>query len=685
MMTFTGKSRIRVRGVEAVLNDTTAYSNNGGLEGVFLFDNCRDVEVSGIEYVGPALATPATHLGYQGATFVRAITVTDGLKVDGRLTNLRYGVQSGDYADPTKGGCRNFDIRLRTFFCGYPLATYLAEGIKFDIDADHVHRGAYLSGARAVKGTLRYSNSYIAEAAFLVTDAILTGTDAAAQAAPVASPTTSFGADGIDVDVYDKGSVVFQPNSYMAAISLSRVDPGTYFRNIEIRLHGAQATDAISTQVHGFGITSVAKTYQTRYPFNWESTILLENIEVSGTLDKSATTITNGTAGALNIRTDDPAAPTHFATVRNLKLNGLTIKKGVSYAPSNVYVRGLVSPLTLDGFNADGLYVTVAGNATYPVVVNQSSIGTLDVSLVSGTKIVPGAGTVIGGYVGTPVLPTAFAATDVQVFTPGVSTWTKPANAVAVKVLVIQAGAGGGSGRRGAAGTVRCGGGGGGSGNATEMLFRASDLPATVNVNVTSGGAGGAAVTADDTNGNSGVAPSACFFGSTGATALVSTIAPSPGGGGTNATGAGGASYGIFQWSGQKGANASTTGLAGSTASAGVAPGTATTAGGSGGGITSGDVASVGGAGSSTGQRPAATVAAAGAIGGAGGTPTVPAPGLFGAGAGGGGSSITAAGGAGGAGVAGSGGGGGGASLNGNNSGAGGAGGDGLIIVTTYF
>ncbi len=685
MMSFTGKKHIRIRGIDAVINDTTAYSNNGPLEGVFRFDNCKDVEVSGIEYVGPALSDPSTLLGYQGATFVRAIRGTENVKVEGRLTNLRYGVQSGDYSDPSLGGCRNFDIKLRTSFCGYGVATYLAESIRFDIDANDVHRGAYLAGARAVKGTLRYANQWIAPIACLITDALLTGTDAAAQANPDTAPTTSFGADGIDVDVYDKGSTHFVDDSFMAGISLSRVDPGTYFRNIKVSLHGAQATDTVSTKIHGFSITSTANAIQSRYPFNWESSIVLEDIEVSGIIDKSATTVSNGTAGALNIRTDDPNSTAHYATVRNLKISDFSVKKGASTSAPLVLARGAATPVVLERFYAEGMTVGVAGNTSQPVVINQSTIGTLDTSAVAGAKVVPGPAAVIGAYVGSPVIPPAFQATDVKVYGPGTATWTKPANAVAVKVQVIQAGAGGGSGRRGAAATVRCGGGGGAGGGAAEALFRASELPATVNVSVAAGGAGGAAVTTDDTNGNPGTQPGPCFFGATAATALIGTNAPSPGAGGTATAGAGGAAYSLAQWLGQKGASASTTGGAGSSANAGAAPGPAAAGGASGGGITSADAASAGGAGSATGQRPAVAAPAAGAIDGAGGSATVPLVGLFGPGAAGGGSSITVAAGAGGNGVAGSGGGGGGASLNGFNSGAGGAGGDGLIIVTSYF
>ncbi len=55
-----------------------------------------------------------------------------------------------------------------------------------------------------------------------------------------------------------------------------------------------------------------------------------------------------------------------------------------------------------------------------------------------------------------------YAREQVDIYTPGSYTWTKPTWAKTVQAILIGGGAGGGSGRRGAAATVRCGGGGGG-------------------------------------------------------------------------------------------------------------------------------------------------------------------------------------------------------------------------------
>lgn len=403
MMSWTGAQRIRVRGLNAVINDTTTRTNDGALGGLFLLDGCKDFEVSGIEYVGPTLATPNTLLGYQGATIVRAINATDGVRVDMRATNARYGVQTGDYADPSKGGCRNFTLRLSGSMVGYPFAGYLADKIELDIDVDGVHRAAYIAGCNGVSGTIRYRDQYIAPIAVLITDVLTSGTDAAAQANPTTAPTTSRGCTGIDLRVYEKGSTTYVADSYAVGISLSRVDPGTAFRDIRARVY-LTATNTISTTIHGFQIGSTANTIWSRYPFNWEPSILLENISFGGVIDKSATTVATtagGSNGPVTLRTDDPAGVTHAATIRNLRFDDLLIRRGAVTSIARLYVRGLATPMVVDRLagpdaaGASALYVLVAGNSAQPVIFNQSSFATLDMSVVPDALVTLGKGTAV--------------------------------------------------------------------------------------------------------------------------------------------------------------------------------------------------------------------------------------------------------------------------------------------------
>ena len=126
----------------------------------------------------------------------------------------------------------------------------------------------------------------------------------------------------------------------------------------------------------------------------------------------------------------------------------------------------------------------------------------------------PRPGSIVTAAVDNTITPSDLAeaignsAPDVQVFsTPGTGfTWVKPAGAKVVEVVCISAGSGGGSGARRASGTASSGGAGGGGGGYSRIAVKASDLASNCTVNVGAGTAGGAAVTANDTNGNNGAA-----------------------------------------------------------------------------------------------------------------------------------------------------------------------------------
>jgi len=104
-------------------------------------------------------------------------------------------------------------------------------------------------------------------------------------------------------------------------------------------------------------------------------------------------------------------------------------------------------------------------------------------------------------------------AIDVQIFTSS-SAWHRPAGATLVRAMVFSAGCGGGTGRRGAAGAIRGGAGGGTGGGFSDVTFLAADIDDTVTVTIPAGSAGGAAPTADNTNGNAGATmPTGTSFG----------------------------------------------------------------------------------------------------------------------------------------------------------------------------
>jgi len=102
----------------------------------------------------------------------------------------------------------------------------------------------------------------------------------------------------------------------------------------------------------------------------------------------------------------------------------------------------------------------------------------------------------------------AAGAIDVQTFVAN-GTWTKPATATMVRVIAV--GQGGGGGGAGCSTSTRCGGSGGSGAAAISRDIRASDLPATVPVTVSSAANGGAASTA--ASGNAGTPGVASAFG----------------------------------------------------------------------------------------------------------------------------------------------------------------------------
>lgn len=291
---------------------------------------------------------------------------------------------------------------------------------------------------------------------------------------------------------------------------------------------------------------------------------------------------------------------------------------------------------------------------------------------------------------------------------------------------VIGGGGGGGSGRRGAAGTGRVGGSAGGAGARVRLDIVCPAAGTSVTATIGAAGVGGAAITADSTDGEYGVATGGtssfgtycvAYGGGRGTGGAQYTSAYHNGGSGGGSAGAGGYSnqnaaagaaggkpsqsgyYGIGSGSGVvdnigSGGASGYNGTAGCSEWGGAAGGNSNnstpgdggssifgpTGGGGGGGLDAANNASNGGAGGLHGAYTPGGGAATSAV--AGNPGTVSADGI-GQGGGGGGSRASAgAAYAGGDGAApGGGGGGGGASVNGQNSGKGGDGGRGEIRV----
>lgn len=256
-------------------------------------------------------------------------------------------------------------------------------------------------------------------------------------------------------------------------------------------------------------------------------------------------------------------------------------------------------------------------------------------------------------------------------------TWTLPASAKFLEVIAIGAGGGGGSGRRGAAGTARFGGGGGSGGSAilvTTSILSWTSL--TLTVGVSAGGPGGAAVIADNTDGNNGASPSmytyVAFNGANISAAQIMAPNGQGGFGGSASSGAGGAfvSNSSDSYKPTSGGASSITGQAGMIAAGN---GLAGISGPGGGGIAANNTAYLGGATNFGGPVNPSMQSAF--LGVNYNTVTLN----------GGNASTTAAAGSGSNGyLYGGGGAGGGASANGFNSGAGGNGRDGYVRITVW-
>lgn len=273
---------------------------------------------------------------------------------------------------------------------------------------------------------------------------------------------------------------------------------------------------------------------------------------------------------------------------------------------------------------------------------------------------------------------------DVKLYTSN-DTWTNPSPSTAKRVFVklVGGGAGGGSGRKGAAGTNRYGGSGGAPGATVETWFLTTDLASTISVTVAAGGTGGAAVTADSTNGNNGTAGGSTTF------STVTAVGGLAGVGGTAASAnqpggkSGSCLFGLTSAASLGSGSGSNSTGSSVTASVASFP----TGGGGGGGLNTSNTTASGGTGGGLGEGTYMQLVAggtAGTAGNAGGNGNS-ARGV-GTGGGGGGSSASAnAGDGGNGGGYGSGGGGGGAATDSvGNSGRGGDGAGGYALIITY-
>jgi len=317
---FKEEDGIHIRGKDAILRDRGHYTADA-ITAVFTFDACTNCTVSGVNYEGEPLENPSDPkhgIGYLGATFINLKNKCSNIEINATLKHCRYGVRSGDYADPALGNNRKIKSTLRTYRCGYPVAHYLADEVHVDVYAEDPHRSVYLAGVNGGTVSAQFKNQYIAPIQVVLTDA-KTGDG------------TSRGCSNLKVQACDQGSTTFTKNSWAAGISLSRVDPGTVFENLDFDIL-IVSSDNTATTLGAFIINSVAKLYQPSYPFNWESSIHLRNIKISGVVNRSNQTLATHGIGEIFIRPDDGVE--HAATITSLDFERLQIISGSGRNPS---------------------------------------------------------------------------------------------------------------------------------------------------------------------------------------------------------------------------------------------------------------------------------------------------------------------------------------------------------------
>jgi hypothetical protein len=310
---YTSTNNITITGDNATIIDNKVYTQ-GNLDvftTIFSFVTCTNVHISGINYSG--VKRNITNSS-QGATFVNLSTQCENIFIDAFISGARYGVRAGDYDLQNEGYSKNITTKLSIDNLGYGVAYYLSEDVNVDIYATDTHRAVYAAGVQRGEIQASFLNSSFNAAAVqvLITDS-KTGTN------------TSRGSANLKVIATDRGTTSFTTSSYCAAISLQRVDPNTIYSDIDFHVYMI-GTNTVNTTVALFGIFSSVTAVLPVYPFNWEQSIYLNNISVSGMCDRSNQTLAGPNSGNIVVETLDGVlgTTTHYATVSNFSVKDYT-------------------------------------------------------------------------------------------------------------------------------------------------------------------------------------------------------------------------------------------------------------------------------------------------------------------------------------------------------------------------
>jgi len=356
LATFTGRDDITLIGRGALLKNLHSFTLDN-IAAVFAASNCKRLTIKGLNFEGVPIAdksNPTTGIGYRGASFLYLTNACEDVEVEAALKYLRYGVVAGSYSNGALGNNKNINQKLRAFECGYPVAHYLSENVGLDIVALSSHRASYLAGVKGIHGQVLCKDQYIAPIQVLISDALV-------------SAGVSRGSSDVALKVRDIGSTIFIPNSYLCAISLSRVDPGTVYENIKIE-STLTGTDTIATTMSPFALYSaVNAALPGVYPFDWEPTIYMKSIDVTVNCDRSAQTVAGPTVGG-DFYINTIASGAHFATVSDFRLRA-NMRTGSGGNPRSLYcvVPGLTDGVRVEDSNFTGYAMEYLSNTTAPI------------------------------------------------------------------------------------------------------------------------------------------------------------------------------------------------------------------------------------------------------------------------------------------------------------------------------
>ncbi len=333
LVTFTSQDGVRIIGRGATIYDSRVYTGDP-IAPVFDFVGCNDAQVD-INYEGALLASPSTNLGYFGGALVRWRNGSKRLKVRATIKNARYGVLSGAYTDFSQGNNKDIEVDIDCTFVGYPVALYWVDGVQIKINADGVHRAAYLAGVSNGTVNAYWKNQYIADLSVICTNA------------KTSNAPTLKGCENLDILSVDTGSTTFQASSSCCGIANSFQGAAFSYTNLNFRF-SVVATDTVSTTVGGFKMQQIG-ALPDGSTYSWEPTTYIRNITISGVVDRTNQTANNCTASDIRFNSLDTGA--HTATVENIRFKDVTIKPSPGSTNNVVIVcTGLQDQITFENF-----------------------------------------------------------------------------------------------------------------------------------------------------------------------------------------------------------------------------------------------------------------------------------------------------------------------------------------------